>query len=179
MIQQQSPNKTQPHTHTHAPNLLQDARLSLTMQPSSFHVGRAHSDPTGVQSPHSLPHSHSSCSEPANRIAAPELQEHSDPWGLRRGHSSRDEAASVFPTGSSPHTAAIPNPELDGLLHTPPCSPSAPRSPPLSAAAPACAWRRHFALRALLSGQHSCSLWFYIKQTLPASSPAGPGNRAG
>lgn len=30
----------------------------------------------------------------------------------------------------------------------------------------------------LLPGRHSCSLWFYIKQTLPASSPAGPGNRA-
>lgn len=30
----------------------------------------------------------------------------------------------------------------------------------------------------LRSGRHSSSLWFYIKQTLPASSPAGPGNRA-
>lgn len=35
-----------------------------------------------------------------------------------------------------------------------------------------------FPFQHLLPGQHSCSLWFSIKQTLPASSPAGPGNRA-
>lgn len=35
-----------------------------------------------------------------------------------------------------------------------------------------------FPFQRLLPGQHSCSLWFSIKQTLPASSPAGPGNRA-
>lgn len=51
LIQQQGPNKTQPHTHTHAPNLPQDTWPSLTIQRSSFHVGRVHSDPTQVQSP--------------------------------------------------------------------------------------------------------------------------------
>lgn len=172
-IRQQGPNKTQPRTHTHAPNLLQDTWLSLTIRPSSFHVGRAHSDPTQVQSPISLPHSHSSSSEPARCMAAPELKEHADPGGSRGDTAAGMKQLLCFPPALPMH-CSHPKPRAGWA---PPHAAS--RSPPLPATAPACAWCRHFPLHALLSGQHSCSLWFYIKQTLPASSPAGPGNRAG
>lgn len=67
-----------------------------------------------------------------------------------------------------------PSPSPDAACWSPAPLASIPRTP-----SPARAWHRRFPPRQVsFPGRHSSSLWFYIKQTLPASSPAGPGNRA-
>lgn len=166
----------------------------------SFRVGPATAGvPRGTAlAAHGCAPHQSQCRIPPSRDSASPSRQGDRPTPLRQSPGDATAHGGGLSGGSPPVYPHQPSEEKEqprrflrtlkpGAERTPPplapseCRGAARRSPaPLASVSGTrvCVAQTLSPWQGLLSGRHSSSLWFYIKQTLPASSPAGPGNRA-